>query len=812
MHSFPGLDAYLQDPWGTVRAVLSIADELARAWAPVLAPLIAVGLPGLALTLRWWRKRCEQRLHEDARLVTVLPPPTVEPAGGDALWSNLVGLLRPAWARRLSGQPHLSWEYVFDADGARAQIWVPGVIPPGLVERAVESAWPGALVRVSANEPPTRRADPNTETAGGELRLTRCEALPLRTDFPAEPLRALLGAATGMRAGDQAVVQVLARPVAGGRVRRARRAARRLRSGVAPNPVGRLLDLITPNSGAAPAAPPSDHQTSLAFSAQDRAIIAKTRGPLYETRVRYTLTAHLADPDNRSERQAVRARLRGSAHMLAGTFAVFSEHNYYRRVRLRSPLAATESRRLRRGDLLAVAELARLAHLPADDAAPGMERAGARAVPPPPHIAVPGPDAKAIGITDTNPARPVALRVADARQHTHILGATGAGKSELIARLVLTDAHAGRGVVVVDPKGDLVADLLGRLPEHLAYKVVLFDPDARTQPPILNPLDGSDATSAVENVVSVFSRVHAASWGPRTDDILRAALLTLRAMPQTPTLTDVPTLLTDGAFRQRAVAQLDDHVLRGFWRWYDGQSDASREHVTAPLMNKLRSVLLRPYVRAALAGGPSTVKMDDVLDGGICLVRASVGTLGTDTARLFGSLVVAQVWQAATRRARIPQADRRDASLYLDECQHFLNLPYGVADILAEARGLRLAMTLAHQHLAQLPKELAEAVSANARNKIYFNASPEDAKRLAAHTSPHLASHDLSHLAAFHAVVRLVVDGGESRAFTIRTEALPPAVAGRARRIRTAAVAHARTDSGNPGAPDVRRADPRRAA
>ncbi len=809
MNSFSGIAVFLRDPWDAIHATLGVVDELARTWTPLLAPLLAIGAPGLVLTVRWRRQRFEERLHQNARLVTVLPPPTVEPAGADTLWSNLVGLLRPAWARRLSGQPHLSWEYVFDADGTRVQLWVPGVIPPGLVERAVESAWPGALVRVSAADTPSADADPPAEAVGGELRLARCEALPLRTDFPAEPLRALLGAPTGLASGEQAVVQVLARPVAGARVRRARRAGRRLRSGVAPNPVGRLLDLITPHtSRATTPTPPRDHQTSLEFSAQDRAIIAKTRGPLYETRVRYALSVRLANPDDREERQAAQARLRGRAHTLASAFAVFSDHNYYRRARLRAPLAATEGRRLRRGDLLSVTELARLAHLPADDAAPGMERAGARSIPPPPRIAAPGPDAKAIGVTDTNPARPVALRAADARQHTHILGATGAGKSELIARLVLADALSGRGVVVVDPKGDLVADLLGRLPEHLGPKVVLFDPDSRARPPILNPLDGGDVISAVENVVSVFARVHAASWGPRTDDILRAALLTLRAMPMTPTLADVPTLLTDAAFRQHAIARLDDRVLRGFWRWYDSQSDASREHVTAPLMNKVRSVLLRPFLRAALAGGPSTVNMGKVLDGGICLVRASVGTLGTDTARLFGSLVVAQVWQAATRRARTPQTERWDASLYLDECQHFLNLPYGIADILAEARGLRLAMTLAHQHLAQLPKDLAEAVSANARNKIYFNASPEDARRLAAHTEPHLRAHDLAHLAAFHVAARLVVDGGESRAFTLRTEPLPPAVAGRARRIRDAAAANTRPPSSTaaPAKPDPRRA------
>ena len=153
-------------------------------------------------------------------------------------------------------------------------------------------------------------------------------------------------------------------------------------------------------------------------------------------------------------------------------------------------------------------------------------------------------------------------------------------------------------------------------------------------------------------------------------------------------------------------------------------------------MNKVRAFLLRPFVRAAIAGGPSTVDMDEVLDtGGICLVRIAQGALGVETARLVGSLVVARTWQAATRRARIPQRQRRDAALYIDECHNFLNLAYPLEDMLAEARGLpAVAMTLAHQYLGQLPRELEEGISTNARSKIFFNASPEDARELARHT------------------------------------------------------------------------------
>jgi hypothetical protein len=113
-------------------------------------------------------------------------------------------------------------------------------------------------------------------------------------------------------------------------------------------------------------------------------------------------------------------------------------------------------------------------------------------------------------------------------------------------------------------------------------------------------------------------------------------------------------------------------------------------------------------------------------------------------------------------------------ALVIDECQNFLNLPYGIAEILAEARGLRLSLTLAHQHLAQLPRDLREGISSNARNKIIFNVGPDDARDLARHTLPQLGEHDLAHLDAFHAAARLVHHGAETPAFTVRTRPLPP--------------------------------------
>lgn len=166
------------------------------------------------------------------------------------------------------------------------------------------------------------------------------------------------------------------------------------------------------------------------------------------------------------------------------------------------------------------------------------------------------------------------------------------------------------------------------------------------------------------------------------------------------------------------------------------------------------------------------------------LARLPKGALGEDGSRLLGSFLVAKTWQAATTRAALAPQDRPDASLVLDEAHNYLNAPLGIEEMLAEARGYRLALTLAHQDLAQLPTAMREAISANARNKIYFTASPEDAVRLARHTGPQLSEHDLAHLGAYQAAVRLVVDGGEQPACTLMTRPLPATIPGRAAQVR----------------------------
>jgi hypothetical protein len=817
------LGRYVTDPGGTAARLVRLLAHVLAAWSPAAGSVLAVAVASVIAGRAWLRRRRYRVFADGARQVVILAPPQADQAGAETLWGHLTGLLRPAWARWWYGQPHLGWEYSWTGGpgGAMAiSMWVPGIIPPGLVERAVEAAWPGAHAITAS---PARPALPAGVLAtGGTLRLARPEILPLRTVLPSDPLRALAGAAAALGDGEYAVLQVLARPVTGGRLRRARRAARQLRGGQAPRLASRLLDLATPARAATSrrAAPAADPERA----ADIRAATAKMAALQWDTQIRYvTATTTAAPAGGWRERLRTRpaqaqatARLRGLAHGLASATALYAGPNWLARRRLSQPAERINARVFRRGCLLSVPELAAIAALPADAAVPGLARAGARSVPPPPGIALPGPHARPLGVTDTGAPRPVALAVADGRHHLRIIGATGAGKSTLLTGQVLADAAAGRGAVLIDPKGDAVADILARLPEDAAGRVVLFDPDDRGAPPCLNVLQGdgtgADTDVIVDNLTGIFRRIYAAFWGPRTDDLFRSICLTLLgSVPPGSgqvTLADIPALLTDEAMRRRATATIRDPVLRGFWSWWEELSPASQAAVAGPLMNKLRAFLLRRFARQAIAAGPSTFDMSAVLDkGGLLLARLPKGTLGEETAQLVGSFLVARTWQAAARRARLPQHARPDAALYVDECQNFLNLPYPLQDMLAEARAYRLAVIMAHQDLAQLPPDLREGISANARSQVIFSVSPEDARQLERHTLPQLGAHDLSHLGAWQAAARLVAGSAEQAAFTLRTEPLPPAVPGRARMIRRAARAAYSTAAD--AAPSARRHDPR---
>jgi hypothetical protein len=375
----------------------------------------------------------------------------------------------------------------------------------------------------------------------------------------------------------------------------------------------------------------------------------------------------------------------------------------------------------------------------------------------------------------------------DSLQHAFVLGPTGSGKSTLLLNLITADMNAGRSVLVIDPKSDLVNEALRRVPKERTDDVVVLDPSDPC-PAGFNPfcLNTGNPELTADIILNVLKEIFADSWGIRTQDILTAALLTLAKTPNA-VLTMLPALLTDDGFRRRLTEKIDDKLgLEPFWAGYEAMSGAQRDQLIAPVLNKLRQFLMRPALRNVLGQDNPAFSLADLFyKRKIVLVPLNKGTVGAETARLLGSLIVGMTWALALGRASEPPERRYITHMYIDELQDYLSLPTDLSDALAQARGLGLGLVMACQYRDQLPPAIRAGVDANARNKIVFGLNAKDARDTAAE-APGLAAEDFMGLPRYRIYTRIMCSGRSMG--WVYGRALPPVPA-----VRDAAELRARS-------------------
>ncbi len=395
----------------------------------------------------------------------------------------------------------------------------------------------------------------------------------------------------------------------------------------------------------------------------------------------------------------------------------------------------------------------------------------------PPSRAVPTDGRVVAEATYPSQERPLSLAPRDALQHLHVIGPTGVGKSTLLLNLIVQDMAAGRSVVVIEPKGDLVRDVLERVPDHRLDDVVVLDP-TDSSPVGLNPLATRGVANEVkaDQLLAVFKGLFAESWGPRLQDILTAGLLTLLRTPHM-SLPALPLLFTDAGFRRSLLQRVHDPLaLDPFWQWFEALSGAERALVLAPVMNKLRAFLLRERLRRVIGQAHPRFDLRRLFtERKVLLVNANTGALGPESAGLLGSLVVSQLWQTALGRSAVPPEKRHPVMVVVDEFQEYLRLPTDLGDVLAQARGLGVGLTLAHQHLGQLPFDVKAAVLANARSRVLFTASHDDAS-VFVKGDDRLTPNDVVGLGRYEVYASLMADRQATPYASAQTLPPPPAV------------------------------------
>jgi hypothetical protein len=378
---------------------------------------------------------------------------------------------------------------------------------------------------------------------------------------------------------------------------------------------------------------------------------------------------------------------------------------------------------------------------------PGLAFAGSRTLAPAPDVSQRGRvlgDAIATGC-------PVAITAAESKRGLLITSPTGAGKSTVLEHLCAVDFAAQRSVVVIESKGDLCHALANLVPRERINDVLVFDP-ADSRPAGFNLLTaGGDAADLItDSVVGEFKQLYAGYLGPRSEMLLRAALLTLSRAPGAWTICEVVPLLSDASLRRRLMAAVDDHELALTWAWFDGQSEAAQTEMVSPLVNKVSAFTLRRKLRTVVGQAEGAIDFDAALaERRIVLISLANGLLGKDAASLLGSCLLAELWAAVQRRAAVPASKRRFVSVVLDEAQDFLRLPVALGDAVAQSRGLGVGWTVAHQNLGQLTPEIRSALLANLRSKLVMQTTADDASTFAREFKPHLDAADLQGLAAF---------------------------------------------------------------
>jgi hypothetical protein len=404
---------------------------------------------------------------------------------------------------------------------------------------------------------------------------------------------------------------------------------------------------------------------------------------------------------------------------------------------------ATVARTSRSSGWLSASELLPLLGFPlGDDVVPGVEVGASRELLVPYGVARQG--RRLFVGRDAVGSRPVALSAEAALHHLAVVGPTGSGKSVVLARGVLDDLTAGYGGVLIDPKADLIDEVLNRVPAADRDRIVVLDPAAGGPVPGLDLFGAGDPDLRSEVILSVLRGI-SEGWGPRIDQYLRLGLRTVADLPN-PVLSDWLRLYSDAALRRSAIARVRDPIRRAEWQTYEALSAAEQYQHIAPAISRITTLLSRPALRAVLNQPNPKLDIGRLLsERKWLMVSLAPGTLGESAAHLLGAIVTYLVWAAIEKRVEIPAGQRRPVFLYFDELQSVSHLPIGLELFFERTRGLGCGVVVATQALARLPESTRASLVGNVASLLTFRAAYDEATRIAREL-PGLSAQDVMSL------------------------------------------------------------------
>jgi hypothetical protein len=769
----------------------------------LLFVLVIAALVAPAMYLQTQRRVREQKNYERGLkmvpLLIHLPPPSedTEGAGRDArdlvdenisraqvIYNIIASTLQKGFKARLYGQRHFAFEIV----GVKGFVYFYAAVPISLVEvvkQAVVSAYPSARLEEVAEHNIFSPVGKLSGTVGGELGLKESFAYPIATyqDLKRDAMQALLNAMATLEKEDGAGVQILMRPAESSWRKNALAiASKKRKGGAGKQGSAKFLDIGKDLATAFVKPPESkggdDKKKDL--SSLDQSIVDaiddKTRFPGYEVLIRVVVSSNITQ------------RSQAILNNLVAAFSLYDAPGRngfkYSPAKDMDEFATSYIMRFfpqhKVQTILNSVELATIFHFPDQKSIPTsqLERQASKQVDAPRNVSEKG---LLLGYNVFRGVKkPIRLGKSDRQRHMYSVGQTGTGKSTFLENLALQDMLSGGGFAFVDPHGDTVESLLAMVPRERTEDVIYFSPADMEYPMGLNLFEYETPDQKdflIQEVLNMLYKLydpqHQGIMGPRYEHLFRNAALTVMADPNGGTFVDIPKLFRDPQFVKQKLQYVKDQNVIEFWQKEMPQSQRSNDfgEVVSWFVSKFGAFLSNEMMRNIIGQTKSAFNLRDVMDDGkILLVNLSKGRLGELNSKLLGMIFVMKFQAAAMSRANIPEDQRKDFALYVDEFQNFSTDSF--ATIMSEARKYHLNLIVANQFTTQLTDEIRDAVFGNMGTIVAFRIGQPDVEALSRYFQPTFDGNDLVRIPNYNTIIRTLVGGVPTQAFSMAT--LPP--------------------------------------
>lgn len=615
------------------------------------------------------------------------------------------------------------------------------------------------------------------------------EVLPIKTYLKddADPLNSIINAMSKVGDGDGLAVQYIVRSAPSGWHSRGRRVVAKahqtnsLSSALGSGVAGEALAFANEFGGALKTKQPHDpNQPVKKLSAKEEEALKGIEEKNSKAGLQVNLRLVASAP--------TLTQARATLNALASSFSQYNYYEYGNSLNI-SPNRGSKAirdfifRRFKNSEsfILNTEEMASLYHLPLKNAeTPNILWLTARQAAAPVNL----PDEGLLLGTNNyrGVEKPVRIKAADRLRHTYIVGKSGVGKSVLMANMAIQDVIAGHGLCLIDPHGDLIEDVLKRVPPERADDVIIFAPADIERPLSINLLEfdpryPEQKTFVINEMIGIFDKLYdlKATGGPIFEQYMRNAMLLIMSDPASgSTLMEIPKVLADASFRNMKLARCSDPTVVDFWRKEAEKAggDAALANVVPYVTSKLTSFISNDMMRPIIGQQNSSFNLRDIMDSGkILLVSLPKGIVGELNAYLLGMIIVGKILMAALSRADMPAAERKDFYLYIDEFQNFTT--DSICQILSEARKYGLGLVIGHQYIGQLTKKndtaIKDAVFGNVGTMVTFKIGSEDAEFLKKEYAPVFNEYDLINIEKYTAYVKLLIDNTTSRPFSMKT-------------------------------------------